>query len=161
LLMDRAFELSDYHRKRAAFDAQPAEAPVRRGIGFASFMHGAGFTGSGEQYLASEAATEATPEGRVQVLAGSTEIGQGANTILAQIAAEALHVPYEQIDILQPDTARVRTSGPTVASRTTMIVGKLVETAAQQISRQLIDAGLLPEDYSPEDFSRACREFIA
>jgi CO/xanthine dehydrogenase Mo-binding subunit len=124
-------------------------------------MHGAGFTGSGEQYLASEAATEATPEGRVQVLAGSTEMGQGANTIFAQIAAEALRLPYDQIDILQPDTARVPNSGPTVASRTTMIVGKLVETAALQLSEQLRTAGLLRSDYSPEDFSRACREFIA
>ena len=161
LLMDRAFELSDYHRKRAEFEAQPSNAPVRKGIGFASFMHGAGFTGSGEQYLASEAAAEATPEGRVQVLAGSTEMGQGTNTIFAQIAAEALHLPYDQIDILQPDTARVPNSGPTVASRTTMIVGKLVETASQQISRQLIEAGLIGENYGSEDFSLACREFIA
>jgi CO/xanthine dehydrogenase Mo-binding subunit len=160
LLMDRAFELSGYHEKRARFDAQSPDAPIRKGIGFASFMHGAGFTGSGEQYLASEAATEATPDGRVQILAGSTEMGQGANTIFAQIAAEALSLPYEQIDILQPDTARVPNSGPTVASRTTMIVGKLVETAALQIRHTLVGGGLLRQPYTAEDFARACSEYI-
>ena len=69
-------------------------------------------------------------EGRVHVLAGSTEMGQGTNTIFAQIAAEALRLDCEQIEIVQPDTAHVPNSGPTVASRTAMIVGKLVETAA-------------------------------
>src|SRR6266478_555249 len=64
--------------------------PMRRGIGFSSFMHGAGFTGSGEEYLQSLVGVEALPDGRVRVLASSTEIGQGTNTILAQIAAESL-----------------------------------------------------------------------
>ncbi len=53
-------------------------------------MHGAGFTGSGEVYLASVVGAEATAEGRVRILAASTEIGQGTNTVFSQIAAEAL-----------------------------------------------------------------------
>jgi len=53
-------------------------------------MHGAGFTGSGEVYLQSIVGAEATPEGLIRILAASTEIGQGTNTIFAQIAAEAL-----------------------------------------------------------------------
>ena len=65
---------------------------MKRGIGFAAFFHGAGFTGSGERYLASVAGVEATPEGRVRVMAASTEIGQGTNTIFSQIAAEALRI---------------------------------------------------------------------
>jgi len=55
---------------------------IKKGIGFASFMHGAGFTGSGEVYLASVVGAEATSEGRVRILAASTEIGQGTNTNL-------------------------------------------------------------------------------
>ena len=93
-------------------------------------MHGAGFPGSGEKYPESVVGCEAPPEGRVSVLAASTEIGQGTNTIFAQIAAEALGLDYERIEVAQPDTGNVPNSGPTVASRTCMIVGKLVESAA-------------------------------
>ena len=81
-------------------------------------MHGAGFTGSGEVYLASVVGAEATAEGRVKILAASTEIGQGTNTIFSQIAAEALGVDADLIEVAQPDTSDVPNSGPTVASRT-------------------------------------------
>ena len=160
-LMARAFELSDYHAKRERFRSENAgSGAIKRGIGFAAFLHGAGFTGSGEEYLASEAAMEATPEGRVRVLAGSTEMGQGTNTIFTQIAAEALEIPAEQIEIVQPDTAHVPNSGPTVASRTTMIVGKLVESAAKSIRRSLIESGVLKAGYRAEEFAPACNRYI-
>src|SRR5713101_9172416 len=112
LLLNRAFELSGYHAKRQRFQEESRNAVIKKGIGFATFLHGAGFTGSGEEYLASEAAIEATRDGKVRVLAGSTEIGQGTNTVFAQIAAETLDLDYAQIEILQPDTALVPNSGP-------------------------------------------------
>jgi CO/xanthine dehydrogenase Mo-binding subunit len=96
----------------------------------------------------------------VHVLAGSTEMGQGTNTVFAQIAAEALGLECEQIEIQQPDTALVPNSGPTVASRTTMIVGKLVETAALAIKKSLLDAGFVKQGYSPGEFADACRDYI-
>src|SRR5437762_12388381 len=92
-------------------------------------MHGAGFTGSGEVYLESVVGAEATAEGRVRLLAASTEIGQGTNTIFSQIAPEALGVDYQLIEVAQPDTRDVPNSGPTGASRTCMVVGKLIESA--------------------------------
>jgi CO/xanthine dehydrogenase Mo-binding subunit len=160
-LMVRAFELSDYHAKRERFRSENAgSSAIKRGIGFAAFLHGAGFTGSGEEYLASEAAMEATPEGRVRVLAGSTEMGQGTNTIFTQIAAEALGIAPDQIEIVQPDTAHVPNSGPTVASRTTMIVGKLVESAAKSIRQSLIESGVLKAEYRAEEFAPACARYI-
>jgi CO/xanthine dehydrogenase Mo-binding subunit len=159
-LLDRAFELSDYHARRERFARENTGARVKRGIGFASFMHGAGFTGSGEKYLQSIVGCEATAEGRVRVLAASTEIGQGTNTIFAQIAADALQLDYERVEVVQPDTSNVPNSGPTVASRTCMIVGKLVETAALQLKQALAAAGLLPEPYTQADFERACRAYI-
>ena len=128
-LLDRAFELSGYHAKSARF-ARENQGPVRRGIGFACFMHGAGFTGSGEQHLASVVSVEAAADGHIRVLAASTEIGQGTNTIFAQIACDALGIDCEDVEVAQPDTAAVPDSGPTVASRTCMVVGKLVESAA-------------------------------
>jgi CO/xanthine dehydrogenase Mo-binding subunit len=158
-LLDRALELSGYHEKRARFAKENPQNAVKRGIGFAAFLHGAGFTGSGEEYLASEAQVTATGDGKVHVFAGSTEMGQGTNTVFAQIAAEALGLDCEQIEILQPDTSLVPNSGPTVASRTTMIVGKLVETAALAIKKSLQDAGFLKQGYTATDFASACRQY--
>jgi CO/xanthine dehydrogenase Mo-binding subunit len=160
-LMDRAFELSNYHDKRKRFHAKNPRNAIKRGIGFAAFLHGAGFTGSGEEYLASEAALDITPDGRVRVFAGSTEMGQGANTVFAQIAAETLGLEIDRIEIMQPDTAMVPNSGPTVASRTTMIVGKLVESAAHAVQKTLFDSGLLQSPYNDNDFATACRKYIA
>jgi CO/xanthine dehydrogenase Mo-binding subunit len=160
-LMDRAFELCDYHAKRERFGQENTQSSIKKGMGFASFLHGAGFTGSGEEYLASEAALEVTAEGRVRVFAGSTEMGQGTNTVFTQIAAETLGIDCDQIEIAQPDTAQVPNSGPTVASRTTMIVGKLVESAAKAVQTSLIDGGLLKPSYSQAEFSAAARAYIA
>src|SRR5207302_7048766 len=147
-LMDRAFDLSDYHAKRARFARENLRGPVKKGIGFATFMHGAGFTGSGERYMASQVAVEATAQGKVRVLAASTEMGQGTNTIFSQIVAETLGIDYDSVEVVQPDTALVPNSGPTVASRTCMIVGKLVESAALEIHSTLQQSGLLGEKYS-------------
>ena len=159
-LLDRAFELTDYRAKRERFARENEGARVKRGIGFASFMHGAGFTGSGEKYLQSVVGCEATPEGRVRVLSASTEIGQGTKTVFAQIAADALGLDYEAVEVVQPDTADVPNSGPTVASRTTMIVGKLVESAALQIRETLKGAGLIGDSYTHGDWARACAGYI-
>ncbi len=132
-LVDRAFRESDYHAKRAAFARVNPGSRVKRGMGFATFLHGAGFTGSGEEYLASVLGMERLADDRVRILAASAELGQGAHTILAQIAAQTLDIPYENVEIAEPDTATVPNSGPTVASRTCMVVGKLVERAAMEL----------------------------
>jgi CO/xanthine dehydrogenase Mo-binding subunit len=84
---------------------------------------------------------EATPDGRVRILSSMTEMGQGTNTILAQIAAETLGIDYERIDVPRPDTSLVPNSGPTVASRTAMVIGKLVEKAALALKRELEQNG--------------------
>ena len=92
-------------RQARRFAETNPHAGSRKGIGFATFMHGAGFTGSGEDHLASIVDVEATAEGRVRVLAASTEIGQGTNTIFAQIAADAARRGRSTtIEIAQPDT---------------------------------------------------------
>jgi len=182
-LMTRAFALTDYHRKRQRFakeNAGNAGAParndaqqkqmrtrasalpaIRKGIGFATFMHGAGFTGSGEVYLQSVVGAEATADGHVKILAASTEIGQGTNTIFAQIASETLGIDYDLIEVVQPDTAQVPNSGPTVASRTAMIVGKLVESAVLGLKQTLAGSGLLKDQFNQSEFKNACSEYIA
>ncbi|HSL53145.1 MAG TPA: xanthine dehydrogenase family protein molybdopterin-binding subunit [Pyrinomonadaceae bacterium] len=164
-LLTRALQLSDYHAKRERFarenNAGNGGFSKKRGIGFATFMHGAGFTGSGEVYLQSVVSAEATTGGKVRILAASTEIGQGTNTIFSQIASEALGLDFESIEIVQPDTSRVPNSGPTVASRTSMVVGKLVESAVLGLKQTLVGSGLLPPEYNESDFRKACAEYIA
>src|SRR2546423_1186510 len=159
-LLNRAFELTDYQAKQMRFAELNKNSRQKKGIGFASFMHGAGFTGSGEKFLESVVGAEATSEGRVRILAASTEIGQGTNTIFAQIAAEALHLDYDSIEVAKPDTGAVPNSGPTVASRTCMIVGKLVESAVLGLKQTLLGSGLLKENYTQEDFERAFKSYI-
>jgi len=161
-LLDRALALSSYHDKKQKFAGHNRANPeIRKGIGFATFMHGAGFTGSGEQYLKSTVAVEATNEGRIRVLVASTEIGQGTQTILSQIAADTLGLDYDDIEIAQPDTANVPNSGPTVASRTCMIVGKLVESACTALKQSLVHSDLLFAGYTPTEFAGACAAYTA
>jgi CO/xanthine dehydrogenase Mo-binding subunit len=160
-LLDRALELSDYHAKRREFARANAEGSIRRGIGFACFMHGAGFTGSGEQHLASIVTVEAAADGHLRILAASTEIGQGTNTIFAQIACDALGIKGEDVEVVQPDTTLVPNSGPTVASRTCMVVGKLVEIAALGVKSALLGSGLLQPEYDSAAFRAAAAAYVA
>jgi CO/xanthine dehydrogenase Mo-binding subunit len=161
-MLDRALEVSEYRAKNARFASENATAnPIKRGIGIASFMHGAGFTGSGERYLNSLVGMEADATGHVTVLVSSTEFGQGTNTMLSQVAAEALGLPYEDVSIAQPDTQRVPNSGPTVASRTTMIVGRLVHDAAHALAYILRENNLLGEIFSAAEFRVACAAYTA
>jgi CO/xanthine dehydrogenase Mo-binding subunit len=110
--------------------------------------------------LKSVVGVEATAGGLVRILVASTEIGQGTQTILSQIAADTLGVDYDDIEISQPDTANVPNSGPTVASRTCMIVGKLVESASLGLKQSLIRGGFLTDDYRRDEFRSACAAYI-
>ncbi|MGB8734356.1 MAG: xanthine dehydrogenase family protein molybdopterin-binding subunit [Candidatus Sulfotelmatobacter sp.] len=160
-LLDRALEVSGYHAKQQRFANENHLGNTKKGMGIAVFLHGAGFTGSGERYLSSVVGVEGCADGSVRVLVSSTEFGQGTNTVLSQIAAEALGLPYEHVGMAQPDTLQVPNSGPTVASRTVMVVGKLVQSAAQGIKQTLISSNLLAETYTPDEFRAACRQYVS
>lgn len=128
-------------------DFAAARARLRgtdRAIGLALFYHGAGFTGAGEQRLQSKARLDLTPTG-VRILVASTEIGQGTRTMHAQIVADALGIPYEDVEVAQPDTHVVADSGPTVASRTCMVVGRILERCAHEMREKL--GTLTPAEY--------------
>jgi len=111
----------------------------RRGLGMSFFFHGAGFTGSGEEMLKGRVRVDLLPDGRVEVLAGSTEIGQGTNTLFTAIAADALGVDVADLALATPDTARVPDSGPTVASRTCMVVGGVLAQACAELRARVGD----------------------
>ena len=138
-VLDRALAESDWDERRAEFERFNAAAPertgperfLRRGLGLSLVMHGAGFTGSGEVHLASEVQLVGAPDGTVTVFTSQTEIGQGTRTILAQAAADGLGISPEMVRTLDPDTAVCPDSGPTVASRTGMVIGGLLIRAGQ------------------------------
>jgi CO/xanthine dehydrogenase Mo-binding subunit len=103
------------------------------GIGLALAWHGAGFTGSGEVHLASIASVELAADGQLRVLTANTEMGQGTKTVFPQMVATELGVPVDWVEYAPQDTAEVLDSGPTVASRTVMVVGGLVILAARKL----------------------------
>jgi CO/xanthine dehydrogenase Mo-binding subunit len=159
-LLFQALELSDYRAKKETFAERNLQGGGKKGLGIAAFMHGAGFTGSGERFLGSEVGVEACADGSVRILVSSTEFGQGTKTVLCQIAAETLGLRYEDVGIAQPDTQEVPNSGPTVASRTVMVVGKLVQSAASGIRQTLRASGKIGDVYSPDEFRVACRAHV-
>ncbi len=138
LVLDEAVRRTDFRAKREKYRG------TNRAVGLSLFYHGAGFTGSGERTLNSKARLDLTERG-VRIAVGSTEIGQGTRTMHAQIVAEALGIPYETVEVAQPDTSAVADSGPTVASRTCMVVGKILEECAAEMKERL--GGVSPRDY--------------
>jgi CO/xanthine dehydrogenase Mo-binding subunit len=155
-LLDRALAQSDYYAKRARFARENRMSPVKRGLGIAAFYHGAGFTGSGERTLNSLAGIDVTADGKLRVLVSSTEFGQGTNTVLTQIAAEAIGLDYADVIMAPPDTGIVPNSGPTVASRTAMVVGGLIERACKQLVEKLREDEGLAETFTRCEFFAAC-----
>jgi CO/xanthine dehydrogenase Mo-binding subunit len=137
-VLREAVKRSQFRKKRETLKGS------RRGIGLSLFFHGSGFTGGGEVKLASKASLELTATG-ARILVGSTEIGQGTRTMHAQIVADALGVPFDAIDVHDVDTEFVPDSGPTVASRTCMIVGKLLERCARDMKKRL--GAMTPAQY--------------
>jgi CO/xanthine dehydrogenase Mo-binding subunit len=136
-VLREAVKRSDFRAKRRAWRG------TDRGIGLSLFFHGSGFTGGGEVKLASKASLELTETG-ARIRVASTEIGQGTRTMHAQIVADALGIPYENVEVEVADTARVPDSGPTVASRTCMVVGKILQRCASEI-RQKVGKMSAPE----------------
>lgn len=155
--LERAARVGGYRKKKqeyAKFNRELGNS-VWKGIGVALVFHGTGFTGSGEEYLASRAAVCLTREGRLRVLAGSTEFGQGTNTMFSQIVAETLGVSPDLVDVATPDTRFVPDSGPTVASRTCMIVGRLVRDACRDLRKAV--SGARPFPKAPKALRQAAR----
>ena len=127
-MLDVITKESDYWRKSKEY------APgCGKGIGVAMYNHGGAFTGNGEQALIKARARLVKTGSTVEILVGSTEMGQGFQTILRKIAASTLDISIDDVKYENPDTSRVVDSGPTAASRSTMIVGRLVEKAALEM----------------------------
>ena len=145
-----AVKRTGFKQKRRAFasangPAKPGhDRGPQRAIGLSLFFHGSGFTGGGEIKLASKASLALTERG-ARILVASTEIGQGTRTMHAQIVADTLGLPYQAIDVNAADTGVVPDSGPTVASRTCMVVGRILQRCAEEMKARL--GTLTPRQY--------------
>ncbi len=126
------------HWDRAAEEAHAFNAKtssVRRGIGVASCWYGCGNTALPNP---STVRMGITPDGRLRLHQGATDIGQGANTVISQIAADALGVAIGEIEIVGPDTALTPDCGKTSASRQTFITGKAALQAGMALRAAIL-----------------------
>lgn len=142
-IADTVVKSSDYLKKRRLYDENRGEMKASgsspmKGIGCSVFFHGCGFTGKGEkEILKARVRLTRAADGKVEIFVSSAEIGQGAMTTLRKIVARAMDLPLKMVEHHYPDTDTCPDSGPTVASRTVMIVGKLLEKCALEMkSRQ-------------------------
>lgn len=139
-VLEKVLAASDWHKKRKAFAEQDPAATVRSGIGLAAAYYGVGLGALGKHMNAAGANLVVSGDGSVSVAVGTTEIGQGMITVLSQVAAEELGCAMDLVKVVPPDTALVPDSGPTVASRTTLMSGNAVRDAAQRIKKAMQSA---------------------
>ena len=133
--LERAAEASGWSEKRAARVADAG--PVRTGIGVASIYYGVSLGAKGLALDGSGAHLNVYRDGSVRISIGGTEMGQGLLTVLSQIASDSLGVPVENIHVGLADTSTVPDSGPSVASRTTLMTGNAIIDAANKLKRAM------------------------
>ena len=142
-------------RKKYEEYKKPQLGRYRRGIGMGWCFHGAGFTGSGERdHIKAVVHLRKYKDGTVEVLASNSDIGQGIKTTFCKIVAEELGLSLDKVVIENPDTDRTPDSGPTVASRSLMIVGELIRRAAVKLKAdwQVGEEQLIEERYIEPTF---------
>jgi CO/xanthine dehydrogenase Mo-binding subunit/aerobic-type carbon monoxide dehydrogenase small subunit (CoxS/CutS family) len=118
----------------AAFNAA-ATGPLRRGVGLAGMWYGCGNTSLSNP---STIRIGLKPDGRFALHQGAVDIGQGSNTVITQIAADALGIPIDVIDRVGADTDLTPDCGKTSASRQTFVTGKAAERAGQALRARLL-----------------------
>lgn len=153
-MIDQIDKACDYRNKRREY-AKPQTGRYRKGIGISMHFHGAGFTGSSERdVIKAVTKLHKYPDGRVEILASNSDIGQGLKTTFSKIVANELNMPLDRVIIENPDTDRVPDSGPTVASRSLMTVGELLRRAAIKLRSEWKDGEdqIIEEHFKEPDF---------
>ncbi|MCL5036845.1 MAG: xanthine dehydrogenase family protein molybdopterin-binding subunit [Chloroflexi bacterium] len=146
--IERASEESGWAEKRKKYSNQEGE--TRKGIGMSTFLYGVGL-GAGGNYMARAGAhIQVYDDASVLLAVGTAEMGQGMKTVLSQIAAEELGCPLENVSIIMTDTSHVPDSGPTVASRSTVVSGNALRDAAMKIKAGLYAAVSKKKGVPPE-----------
>ena len=137
--LDKVNELSNWKKLNERVEAFNKDALFqKRGVGLSHIIYGVSLGAQGHHIDKSGAHVQINRDGSVDVRIGGTEMGQGARTVMAIIAAEELGQRLSQIVVHQTDTAFVPDSGPTVASRTTMFSGNAVRVACKSLRERLV-----------------------
>ena len=138
--LDRAAEIADWQTRLDRIEKFNARrADVRRGLGVACVIYGVGLGGKAPFLDKAGATMKLEADGSVAAAVGTVEMGQGLTTTLLQVAAETLGVPVDRIQMAPVDTSRVPDSGPTVASRGTMMSGLAILDAASKLRERIED----------------------
>ena len=110
-----------------------ATGPVRRGIGLAMGVYKGGGGASAQAEL------RLTPAGRLRIAIGVVDVGNGSETVLAQIVAETLGIDPDRVDVVLADTLTTPPAHTTAGSTTTMTSGTAVKQAAEDVRRQVLE----------------------
>ena len=129
-LIAKAKKMSDYDKKVKLY----SQSNSYRGIGLSMFLHGCGFTGSGESTIINaQLRMKKDKNGIVTFYTSQVDFGQGNRTTLKRIVVDTLGIPEDRVIYDAPDTNETLSTGPTAASRTIIIVGGLCAKAAQHL----------------------------
>ncbi len=135
-LIDKAMEMSDFKRKYTLYQKDFSY----RGIGMSVFLHGCGFTGSGESTIINaKVKLTKDKDGMVHLYTSQVDFGQGNHTTLKKIVSDTLGLAEDRVTHEPPDTDHTLNTGPTAASRTIIIVGFLCEKAAKHLKEIWVD----------------------
>ncbi|MBC8527121.1 MAG: xanthine dehydrogenase family protein [Candidatus Cloacimonetes bacterium] len=138
--LENVIKMSDFERKYLEYKnfnkTQGRQKKLLKGIGLSTVFHGAGFTGIGENRIKAIAEMELISGGKIIIRTANTEMGQGIDTAFKIIVSDKLKIPFSDIIIEEKNTSKVPDSGPTVASRSTMIVGKLLVDNCDKILKR-------------------------
>ncbi|MEW6277713.1 MAG: xanthine dehydrogenase family protein molybdopterin-binding subunit [Candidatus Eremiobacterota bacterium] len=135
-VLERVLEKAEWNERHALY-SRPQQGRYRKGLGLAASYYGVGLGALGKHLNPAAANVVVSADGSVTVAVGTTEIGQGMITVLTQIAAEEFGCEPTRIRLVESDTSRVPDSGPTVASRTTLMSGNAVRDACRQIKQRM------------------------
>jgi len=122
-------------RKSAAEFNQNSKGLLRRGVGVAGMWYGCGNTSLPNP---STVRVGLKRDGRIALHQGAVDIGQGSNTIVTQICADALGAPIDRFDLISGDTAVTPDCGKTSASRQTLVTGKAAHMAGAQLRQSIL-----------------------
>ena len=146
-VLAKAAAAADFPAKWRRYRAAP-DAPRKRGIGLACSYRGVSLGAEGVD--AAGAIVSVQTDGSVIVSAGITDMGQGAQTQMAQIAAAVLGASMRRVQFLNTNTSRVPDSGPTVASRGTIMGGSAAKKAAEIVRATMLRVGAVMVGIGPE-----------
>ncbi|NOZ01163.1 MAG: molybdopterin-dependent oxidoreductase [Deltaproteobacteria bacterium] len=151
--MDKAAESAEWPDRFKPAGSQTGDK--RYGIGCSAVYYGVCLGAGGRALDRAGALVQLMYDGSALFAVGTTEMGQGMQTVLSQVVAEELGVPYENVRPVAPDTHMVPDSGPTVASRTTVMSGNALINAAAPIRRTLLEVAGALLDADPDSITLA------